>query len=209
MSLILEALRKSEVERRRGVAPDLLQAAAPAAVVRRPALPTLAYPAVALVLVAAVLLALAWWRRGAPAPTEPPPEIVATSNAPAAVPALPPVAHLRAPTPRPEPPPDAIARAPVQIQPPPTAPAPAPASPPAADAAPVPLSTLPPEQRKALPPLRLSMHLWNPDPARSVAIVDGQRVTRGDRVGDAVVADITREGVVLDWNGEQVLVPLP
>jgi general secretion pathway protein B len=116
---------------------------------------------------------------------------------------------LRAPTPRPEPPPDAIARAPVQIQPPPTAPAPAPASPPAADAAPVPLSTLPPEQRKALPPLRLSMHLWNPDPARSVAIVDGQRVTRGDRVGDAVVADITREGVVLDWNGEQVLVPLP
>jgi general secretion pathway protein B len=61
----------------------------------------------------------------------------------------------------------------------------------------------------AFPPLRLSMHLWNDDPARRVAILDGRRVAPGDRVGDAVVAEIRRDGVLLAWNGETVLVPLP
>ena len=78
-----------------------------------------------------------------------------------------------------------------------------------ADHAAVPLAALPSGQRKALPPLRLSMHLWNEEPSRRLAILDGQRVTEGDRVGDAVVAEISREGVVLDWNGERILVPLP
>jgi hypothetical protein len=53
------------------------------------------------------------------------------------------------------------------------------------------------------------MHLWNADPARRVAVLDGQRVAEGDRIGDGVVTAITREGVVLDWDGARILVPLP
>ena len=60
-----------------------------------------------------------------------------------------------------------------------------------------------------LPPLRLSMHLWNEFPALRVAILHGKRVAEGDRIGAARVAEIRHDGVVLDQDGELVLVPLP
>lgn len=82
-----------------------------------------------------------------------------------------------------------------------------PPSPPSSDPL-LQLSDLSAEERKSLPPLKLSMHLWNPDPAKRFAILDGTRVGEGDRVGDAVVAAITRDGVVLDWNGRRLRVPI-
>ncbi|RFP59434.1 hypothetical protein D0Y53_10730 [Luteimonas weifangensis] len=87
---------------------------------------------------------------------------------------------------------------------PPAQPAPA-----AAIDAPLSLSALSVEERRALPPLKLSMHLWNPDPARRFVILDGQRAGEGDRIGDAVVVAIARDGVLLDWNGRRLRLPLP
>ena len=62
--------------------------------------------------------------------------------------------------------------------------------------------------RKALPPLKLSMHLWNPDPARRFVILDGRRLGEGDRVGDASIVRIERDGVVLEWHGRGIRVPV-
>ena len=70
------------------------------------------------------------------------------------------------------------------------------------------LSDLDPAQRKSLPPLKLSMHMWNDDPTQRFVILDGTRLREGDRIGDAVVTTISREGVVLDWEGRRLLVPI-
>jgi general secretion pathway protein B len=62
--------------------------------------------------------------------------------------------------------------------------------------------------RNALPPLRLSMHLWNRDPARRFVILDGQRLGEGDRIGEASIVRIERDGVLLDWHGRGIHVPV-
>ncbi|HSR64706.1 MAG TPA: general secretion pathway protein GspB, partial [Xanthomonadaceae bacterium] len=70
------------------------------------------------------------------------------------------------------------------------------------------LSDLAADERKTLPPLKLSMHLWNDDPARRFVILDGYRLGEGDRIGGLVVTAILRDGVLLDWNGRALKVPL-
>lgn len=45
------------------------------------------------------------------------------------------------------------------------------------------------------------MHMWDEDPARRFVIIDGTRRAEGDRVGEAVVGQITADSVLLDWNG--------
>jgi general secretion pathway protein B len=237
MSLILEALRKSEAERRRGQAPGLHAELPPPHPTRPAVLPAWAWwlPACALLLVAA------WWLRGllpspstpaVPAPDAGTAVVAATAPAddataqprfrlPPAVtePARPSASAVpsRANLPATHAPPAAATTTPSVTTPPAlpvsmpanAAPAepPSPPSPPSSDAL-LQLSDLPAEERKSLPPLRLSMHLWNPDPAKRFAILDGNRVGEGDRVGDAVVAAITRDGVVLDWNGRRLQVPI-
>ena len=215
MSLILEALRKSEAERRRGEAPDLL---------RVDPVPTRAAPApwrrawIAAPLLLMAVLAAWWWRdRDAPVADDAnAPERAAPVATKAATPTRPPatlpgIDRLQPPPPPPAAPIVAPRREPTAAAPPPAPSATASAAPVAAvvPGAPIALGALPASQRKALPPLRLSMHLWNEDPARRVAILDGRRVGPGDRVGDALVAGIRPDGVLLDWNGLQVLVPLP
>lgn len=68
------------------------------------------------------------------------------------------------------------------------------------------LSDLSVSQREKLPPLRMSMHLWAP--TQRFAIIDGARVTEGDRVGDAVVEEVTADGVVLAWQGLRLHIPV-
>jgi general secretion pathway protein B len=63
--------------------------------------------------------------------------------------------------------------------------------------------------RAALPPLQLSMHVWNPDATRRFAIIDGQRLGEGGKLAGVVVAEIRRDGVVLDIDGRQFLLPRP
>ncbi len=66
------------------------------------------------------------------------------------------------------------------------------------------LSDLSAGERQQLPPLKVSMHLWDSNSADRFAIVDGTRVGEGDRIGDAFVESITRDGLVLAWNGRRL-----
>ena len=53
------------------------------------------------------------------------------------------------------------------------------------------------------------MHVYSDEPARRFAIIDGQRVAEGARLGPGVVAQIRRDGVVIDIDGRRVLLPKP
>lgn len=255
MSLILEALRKSEAERRRGQVPGLHAELPPAA---RPARPRPAHwPWLASIAVITIVAAT-WLLRDKWAPTPPADEPAPASTEPAATieldrvvadtervdvaPVASPAPVTTAPPPAPpapatlsrQPPvpastttPDrdpGLGREPVPataessnpLPPPrPTTPATTPAITPPADAttvagdpAPLRLSDLAAAERRALPPLQVSMHMWAPTSARRFAIVDGARVNEGDRLGDAVVDEITRDGVVLAWRGRRVHIPI-
>jgi len=70
------------------------------------------------------------------------------------------------------------------------------------------LSDLGSEERGQLPPLKLSMHMWNEVPAQRFVIIDGNRLGIGARIGELTVADIVSDGVVLDWNGRLLKLPL-
>lgn len=271
MSLILEALKKSEAERRLGRAPDLLTPTATAEPERRP---WLWLWGVVFGLAAALVLVLTLWARSAllvPATPEP----VASAATPAAPTAAPaavplPVADTAAlsapprtvgtlrrtpadaianaplpqdpefagteresipvpasaiPLPPPPPPPPAQpegipARLPREqpvappSQPPPPvasapAPAPAPVPPPALDALQH-LSTLPASQREGLPPLRLSMHVYDPDPAARFVLIDGKRYRQGDSVAQGILIDAIRpDGVAIARGDQRFLISRP
>ena len=218
MSLILEALRKSEAERRRGAIPELHGELPTSPVLARSTVPGwLLWVLAAAAVVLASLWAVHAWQPRAPVATT----TVATSAAAVApkraAPVLPPVKRLSPPpaaaipsTPRapvvatasrekPAPP----QAAPTGLTPPPAY-SPPPKSAPVARDDTMSLSDLSADERKALPPLKLSMHLWNDDPSRRFVILDGNRLKEGDRAGDAVITAITTDGVVLDWNGRRI-----
>ncbi|MFP7726553.1 general secretion pathway protein GspB, partial [Lysobacter sp. D1-1-M9] len=88
------------------------------------------------------------------------------------------------------------------------APTPSAAAPGAATGEPTTLADLSAEERRQLPPLKISMHFWAPTPTERFAIVDGSRVGEGDRIGNAVVDAITADAVVLGWNGRRVHLPI-
>ena len=71
------------------------------------------------------------------------------------------------------------------------------------------LADLTPTERRALPPLKLSMHMYAPDPAQRFVILDGHRLGEGDRAGSAVVERIDPTGVILAADGRRILLPLP
>ena len=75
--------------------------------------------------------------------------------------------------------------------------------------APIRIAGLSGSQRERLPGLRLSLHMWNQDPARRFAVIDGQRRVEGDRLGDATITAIDREGVLLEMDGQVLRIPLP
>ena len=233
MSLILEALRKSEAERRRAQGPDLRVELPPAPAQRRFAVPAWAW----LLPAGAVLLAAAWLLR---TPDQASPPAMPTDAGMAAhreatpilssVPRLSPPAVVAAPkpasvaqAPKVAPPPSpavaqpAIVAAPKPIPIPIPVPVPVPDEPvsppiaPPADAGDsniLQLSDLSAAERKSLPPLKVSMHMWDGDAARRFVIVDGNRLVEGDRIGDAVVTAITADGVLLDWNGRPLKLPI-
>lgn len=251
MSLILEALRKSEAERRRGEVPGLRVELPPLAPRARRGMPAWAWFALAGVAVAAVLAFVAL--RGVdPAPADPirgaaagnddgtgagatapaaaqdtaaPTDtlprverIVAPAPGPARGPAQPPAVVDATPAPTPGATPRAntgVADIPRVAVPPAPAPAdPPPPRPAAATPAPLPandlprIAELPASQRERLPALKMTMHMWNADPARRFVIVDGRRLVEGDRVGEATVRTIDADGVVLDLDGQPLRLPL-
>lgn len=260
MSLILDALRKSEAERRRGLMPDLHAELPPivhATARRKRALPWW-FAALAMAMAAAALAWSQWASRSPPVSTPasdgPDQAVAATAASTRPAPSLPtPAPATTPPATQPVAPPrpvqaiepaasDAAATAANATPPPaiaterpalaapspdpryepaianataPAAPAPLPAR---ASAGPMPappnasqtvrLADLSPGEREQLPPLKISMHMWGPAPEQRFAIIDGARVGQGDRVGDAVVEEILAEGVVLDWHGRRLSLPL-
>lgn len=240
MSLILDALRKSEAERRRGQAPDLFAATVPALGPAR----SKRTAGIALAVASIVALsAVFYWQRPALAPAPAIPSESAAGAADVSPPAsgpAPPVAAaapVRAPAPLPAA--GRVADAVPAPPPPPAAPAAvvaqapvitgaaagslpsAQASPPADVAEPVttapppsletipPIAILGPAERAALPPMKLSMHVWNSDAGKRFAIIDGQRIAEGSLLGSSVVEEIRRDGVVLNINGRRVLLSRP
>ena len=217
MSLILEALRRSEAERRRGQMPDLL---APEHVVRRRERSGWVVPMVALVvgMVLAAAVARWWWASPAVvlAPTAQPVPV------PVPVPATIAPVEAAAPLPRPQ-----IVTSPAQAAPS-SAPAPilapetfAPISageepvaeiaialPNVADTFRTEVAMLGQNERAALPPLRISMHVFDEDPSRRFAIVDGQRLREGDVVAPGLrLQTIERDGLQLEWQGRALWLP--
>ncbi len=240
MSLILEALRKSEAERRRAQAPDLLAQPQLALPRSHPAWPRWTWVALAsLGLVALLVLVRVLWLQAtpvantevqqAPAPTRLPasttsetaPTKASTAEAPPSQPGPPAAALPGPPPPRPEharPAAPAVATTPALGQPsmpaepvvdvPARPPAPMPVQAGTPDTGTMRLSDLGTEERQQLPALKLSMHMWNDTPAQRFVILDGQRLGEGDRIGDAVVEQITRDGAILDWKGRRLRVSM-
>jgi general secretion pathway protein B len=223
MSFILEALRKSEAARRRSEAPDLFSAMhdAPA-----PARERRQAPVWIVGIVGVLSLGVATWLvlQRDPAPTAPTPQaaiVDAPVDAPVAAPVVaapqpaqpiasppPPAQPVAAPSP-PSPSSATVATTPAAppaaavLPEPPPAPRP-PAPRPASDGRPMALSELDAGSRKQLPALRMSMHMWNEDAGRRFVILDGQRVGEGDLIGEAQVESITRDGVILNWQGARL-----
>lgn len=244
MSLILEALRKSEAERRRGQAPNL-HSALPASAMPRAARPVWPWIVASLaLLLTGVLAAVLFLHR----PTAPTPMLSASSKQatvitePAPLPSAPaviaPAAPYRAvvhPAPAAAPPPapkpsNAPATKPqtptstvasVPAPEPSLAPAPKeilvdPAQTPAAEPVASPdapridaIADLDSSTRAALPPLKLTMHVWNADPSLRFVIIDGHRLGEGGKLDDAVIDTITRDGLILGWRGLHIAVGRP
>lgn len=218
MSLILDALKKSEAERQRGQVPNLLSPL-PSTPSQVPTRKTASWPllVVVAVLLAALVIGYFYTR---PGQVETPVSAALPTN--------------QAPTQNSEPVTENVVAAPA---PPATKPAPAPIEKPATamtettapvletpqtapelPQAPVQTSTetriagmseMPVDQRQQLPALKLSMHVYSSEPGKRFAIIDGQRVNEGSALGSAVVEEIRQDGVVLSVQGQSYLLPRP
>lgn len=236
MSFILDALRKSEAARRRSEAPDLFatmpQTAEPEHARRTWPLWAAAGIGV-LSLIAAIWLVAQ--RPAVPPSTAPGTTRVDAAKAPTLeAPPPPPAAPIAASPAADSPPvverpgtqaPPVTTPAPVEtasVNSPPAAsppiatprerasppPAATPPLPPPANDQPIALADLDPATRNQLPPLKLSMHLWNDTPSGRFVILDGQRLKEGDVLGEVVVERITRDGAVLVWRGGRLKIAL-
>lgn len=57
--------------------------------------------------------------------------------------------------------------------------------------------------------IKLSMHLWNDVPTRRFVVLNGQRMAEGERVGDLLLVEILRDGVVVERDGQRARINLP
>lgn len=241
MSLILEALKKSEAERQRGKAPGLFVEQAVVPVRARQATPAWAYAAGLLLVVAVGVFGWREWSRESVVPLPQPSPVnegggpdgarVPASTpipAPTAVPPLPPAGDGRgegAPgagivppsgaLPRPQPSPvngtgsPEVARVPTPTPTPIPAPSAVPPLPAPTNTLPR-LTDLPASERNALPPLKITMHVYADEPSQRFVILDGRRHGEGANPADGVVIqEIRRDGLVLSLRGRDVLLPRP
>lgn len=201
MSYILEALKKSEQERRLGHVPDL---SVPQATPPRTPQRWQRWLLAALLANLLVLLVVAW-RPWASKPAAPLPAAV-----PEITEAIPPVAKQDA---APLPPPVTT----TVIEPPPVAAVASPGSQPIAaePASPFPPDAprwqdLPADQRDALPVPRIDVHVFAQDPARRFVLIDLRKYHEGQRVdGGATIESIHADGIVLSYQGQRYRVDRP
>lgn len=215
MSLILDALKKSEAERQRGKTPSLLSPLpaipGPTKANIRPVLP---WMIVILLLVAMLVIGFFHVKEKAAAPAVSMPVVLQAARVEAPVKTEPSVVAVpeAMPVVKPDrtavtiPAAPVIASGPVasaQTDTPLVMPEPEPAESIAN------LSAMSTEQRQQLPALKLSMHVYSADAGKRFAIIDGQRVNEGSIVGNAVIEQIRQDGVVLSVQGQAYLLPRP
>lgn len=206
MSLILDALKKSDQERRRDRAPDLQTIHRPPP--RPGAAPRRAPWVWGVALLATVNLAALgfWWQwqqrqpamtaaaAAPPQPTAPAPQASA-----ALVPA--PTTTSGAATPAP-------LAVPVPVPATTTAVAPTTAAP----ERPLPIQELwevPDPVRHALPAMTFSFHVYSANPERRTIIINDRRMRQGDTVGEGVLLEeITEDGVILAVDRHRVHIPV-
>ncbi|MGQ0383498.1 MAG: general secretion pathway protein GspB [Gammaproteobacteria bacterium] len=209
MSFILDALRKSELERQRQSGPSIAELPVARDDRRLPA----ALVAIALLL-AVNAAVLAWFLlRDSPAPSTVSPVLAAAEPASATVRAAVPVA---APPARPagsadaqEPAPGDIpaSRAPEAPDPTLLPDAPAAGSLTYESAPPPAVATLP-QQPAGLPDLSVDLHIYADDPARRAVFINGRRYTEGMALAEGpMVEQITRDGAVINHRGQRYLLP--
>lgn len=67
---------------------------------------------------------------------------------------------------------------------------------------------LPFSVRKALPTLRLSMHVYAGDPAQRFVVLNDSRLSEGDKTADDVtLREVRRDGAVLEFQGQRFFFP--
>lgn len=67
------------------------------------------------------------------------------------------------------------------------------------------LAELPPELQRALPPLRLSVHVYTEAPEERFVFINSRRYRQGERTHEgAVVEEITPAGVILNHAGQRL-----
>ncbi len=218
MSLILDALKKSEAERQRGQAPNILSPL-PAAPSRVHTGKASKLPWLILTTALFAMIAAAYFYSQSRVAVPPVITRLPAQQKPVETATIAPdktsIPRVEAPKPIVvEKPPaqqtetiEPITPAPA-IQPSSIAPAPATEE---ANTAPTlaNLSDMPAEQRQQLPPLKLSMHVFSMDAGKRFAIIDGQRVNEGGLVGSVVIEQIRQDGVVLSVQGQSYLLPRP
>lgn len=67
---------------------------------------------------------------------------------------------------------------------------------------------LPYAERKDLPEMKISMHVYAPHPADRFVIINGERQVEGDDLGNGMtLVAIRRDGIVVELNGQRFVVP--
>jgi general secretion pathway protein B len=215
MSFILDALRKSEIERQRQSGPSIAEFPVARADRRLP----VAMIAIGFLLAINLAIVLFFLLRD---PGEPEAEPVQAAAAPTATAAPPPRGATTAPP----------GQSPLQAQALPPA---EPAEPPAEYYGDMP--TLPPDApdptllpdapapgvtygdapaddvesataATGLPELTVDLHIYTDDPAKRAVFINGRRYTQGAQIVEGpVVQEITREGAMLTYRGRRFLLP--
>jgi general secretion pathway protein B len=210
MSFILDALRKSELERQRQSGPSIAELPVARDDRRLPA----ALVAIALLLAVNAAVLAYFLLRDPPeaaspaiAAAAPAPAASGSSSAPAAGSGMPP-AGSAALEPETAPEPQAQAVRPPEAPDPtllPDAPRAGtvtyetpPASPPAAMA----------PQPAGAPELNVDLHIYSDDPAKRAVFINGRRYTEGMALSEGpTVEQITRDGAVINLRGQRYLLP--
>lgn len=70
------------------------------------------------------------------------------------------------------------------------------------------LSVMPDNYRAHFPRIKVQVHVYDPDPARSWVLIDGKRYQAGDTLPQGPkIEKIVPEGIVFDWKDRHVLLP--
>ncbi|HEY7753524.1 MAG TPA: general secretion pathway protein GspB [Steroidobacteraceae bacterium] len=216
MSFILDALRKSELERQRQSGPSIAELPVARGDRRLPA----ALVAVGVLLAVNVAVLLYFMLRDGAKPAVAPAAAPVASGAATAAPAPPPRADDAA-VPQPE---DSPAARTMPDEPMPESPAseapdaPDPTLLPEAPYAPPqgggvryeapPVDTLPPQAAAGLAELSVDLHIYSADPAKRAVFINGRRYTEGMALAEGpMVEEINRDGVVINHRGQRFLLP--